>query len=473
MRKTIFRAKNARLLGVVLSATFVMAVAAPTSTAFASPLDSEGSGTANEQTSAGEVQDPSSLSSEAADPIKTQTPEVSPTTVEAPLPSVSITAPTISFGQTTAVSLQATNVPVDTALAAIVSVDGAVLKTVSLTSSGTAKLTLPKASIAAGDHRLSVSIVDAAAIATVLATAEGSLTVKQATTKIDASWTTDNGESVGGRVTTQLGTSPTGSVIFSLGGKTVGSAQLAKDGSFKGSFTLAQGLTSSHDLVASYVGDGNHSASTATAGVVVVCYGPCRWPESFQAFSDVSLQHKFHKEIAWMYCNGYSRGWSQGFELPLYKPSENLTRSAMAAFVYRLEAPKNYQAPSESPFADVNPGDPFYKEITWMWQRGLSRGYANQSGKPDFRPNNSLSREAMAAFMYRLEAPKGFKAPKKSPFADLTPKSKFYTEITWLHEAKLTTGSKTANGRKFLSKDSLSREAMAAFVYRLVENYRA
>ncbi|QIK63916.1 Ig-like domain repeat protein [Leucobacter viscericola] len=464
MRKTLPHAKNARLLGAILSAAFALSLAAPTSAAFAAPLRSEDTVVSPEQNTSEVAQDPAPQSSEVTE---------APQTAEAPEPSISSTNAPVVFGQKATISLQAANTPVGTVPAAVVSIDGMVISTVALNGTGAAKVTVAAATLNAGEHRVSVSLVDTAAASAVLATTESSLTVKPATTKVDASWVSDNGERVWGRVTAQFGTVPTGTVDFNFGGKTVGSAQLAKDGSFDGSFALPAGLTSSTGLIASYVGDSNHGVSTATAGVVVVCYGPCHWPQSFQAFADVSLQHKFHTEIAWMYCNGYSRGWSQGSGLPLYKPSENLTRSAMAAFVYRLEAPKNYQAPSESPFSDVNPGDPFYKEITWMWQQGLSKGYAEPSGKPSFRPNNSLSREAMAAFMYRLEAPKNFKAPKKSPFADLTPKSNFYTEITWLYEAKLTTGSKTPDGRKFLAKDSLSREAMAAFVYRLVENYRA
>ncbi|QIM19825.1 hypothetical protein G7066_12735 [Leucobacter coleopterorum] len=50
-------------------------------------------------------------------------------------------------------------------------------------------------------------------------------------------------------------------------------------------------------------------------------------------------------------------------------------------------------------FADVATGQKFSKEIAWMKESKLSTGYADGS----YRPKDDLSREAMAAFIYRLE----------------------------------------------------------------------
>ena len=190
-------------------------------------------------------------------------------------------------------------------------------------------------------------------------------------------------------------------------------------------------------------------------------------------FADVALTQKFYTEIDWMHCMKYSTGTLQATGKPLYKPMDELSREAMAAFMFRLEAPKNYTAPTVSPFADMKPGDKFYTEIVWMWEAKLSTGTAQVSGKPLFKPKESLSREAMAAFIYRLEAPKDYTAPKVSPMADMKPGMKFYTEISWMYSEELTTGNKVGNTTEFWPKDKLSREAMAAFIYRLVTDYRA
>ncbi|QIK63683.1 hypothetical protein G7068_11150 [Leucobacter viscericola] len=199
---------------------------------------------------------------------------------------------------------------------------------------------------------------------------------------------------------------------------------------------------------------------------------PCIKPRQIPVFADTPLSHKFYKEIDWMECMKYSTGWRQPSGKPLYKPQNNLERQAMAAFIYRMEAPKNYKAPKVSPFADVKPGDSFYKEIAWMYESKLSTGYREAAGKPTFRPHASLTREAMAAFIYRLEAPKNYTAPKVSPMADMKPGMSFYKEISWMYSEKLSTGNRVGATKEYWPKDDLSRQAMAAFIYRLVLDYR-
>ena len=186
-------------------------------------------------------------------------------------------------------------------------------------------------------------------------------------------------------------------------------------------------------------------------------------PNSY--FPDVQQGHKFFKEIEWM---GES-GLSTGVRTPsgkLYRPKAEVTREAMAAFLYRLEK-ANYKGPATSPFADMKPGDKFYNEISWMYETGLSTGIKQPSGKPIYAPKENVSREAMAAFIYRLQDAK-YSAPKASPFADMKFGDKFYREITWMYDQKLSTGIKQPSGKpKYAPKDRVSREAMAAFIYRM------
>ena len=183
--------------------------------------------------------------------------------------------------------------------------------------------------------------------------------------------------------------------------------------------------------------------------------------------------HKFFRQIDWLKCSGYTTGIATSAGLT-YAPQQALTREAMAAMLYRLEAPKGFTAPKTSPFADVRPSDKFYREIAWMHATGLSTGVKNPAGgKPSYQPKAKLSREAMAAFIYRLEAPKGFTAPAVSPVADLKRGDRFYTEVSWLVTEGLSTGIKVGSGKpEFRSKAALTREAMAAFLYRLATDYR-
>lgn len=119
-------------------------------------------------------------------------------------------------------------------------------------------------------------------------------------------------------------------------------------------------------------------------------------------FKDVNPGDKFYNEIAWMYDTKLSTGIKQPTGKPIYAPKDNVSREAMAAFIYRLKD-ANYQAPTSSPFADMNQGDKFYREITWMHHTKLSTGVKQPSGKPKYLPKDRVTREAMAAFIYRLK----------------------------------------------------------------------
>lgn len=190
-------------------------------------------------------------------------------------------------------------------------------------------------------------------------------------------------------------------------------------------------------------------------------------------FGDVQANAKFSREIDWMHCMGLSTGTKQPAGKSFYAPKQSLSREAMAAFMYRLEAPKNYTAPASSPFADVKPGDKFYTEISWMYQARLSTGTQQATGRPLYAPKQNLSREAMAAFMYRLEAPKNYSPPRVSPFSDVKSHDKFSKEMMWMSTSGLSRGTKQLIGKPvYAPKEALSREAMAAFVYRLVNDYR-
>ena len=66
-------------------------------------------------------------------------------------------------------------------------------------------------------------------------------------------------------------------------------------------------------------------------------------------------------------------------------------------------------------FPDVPPGASFQVEIQWMADQGISTGYADGT----FRPTANVTRQAMAAFMYRFAGSPAFTPPVTSPFSDV------------------------------------------------------
>lgn len=184
-------------------------------------------------------------------------------------------------------------------------------------------------------------------------------------------------------------------------------------------------------------------------------------------FTDMKSGDKFYKEISWMYTSKLSTGTKQADGTVKYLPKENVTREAMAAFLFRQYAEAGYKAPAKSPFTDVKTSDKFYKEIAWMKDAKISTGTKQPNGTVKYLPKDSITREAMAAFMYRIDEGTKPATPKVSPFSDMKPGDKFFKEIAWMHSSGLSTGNKQPSGKPtYAPKSNVTREAMAAFLYR-------
>ena len=115
------------------------------------------------------------------------------------------------------------------------------------------------------------------------------------------------------------------------------------------------------------------------------------------------------------------------------------------------------------PFNDIS-GSGFRSDILWMYDSHLSTGWDDGT----YRPYQPISREAMAAFMYRLAGNPAFTPPTTSPFVDVPTSSLFYKQIAWLQAEGLANGWDDGTYRP---ASSISREAMAAFIYRYSGEY--
>ena len=110
-------------------------------------------------------------------------------------------------------------------------------------------------------------------------------------------------------------------------------------------------------------------------------------------------------------------------------------------------------------FKDVPNGSAFAEDIRWMTEKGITTGWPDGT----FRPLDTVRRDAMAAFLYRLAESPQHKPQNTSPFNDVSPSQQFYKEMTWLAGTKITTGWPDGTFRPL---DTVRRDAMAAFLYR-------
>lgn len=122
-------------------------------------------------------------------------------------------------------------------------------------------------------------------------------------------------------------------------------------------------------------------------------------------------------------------------------------------------------ATSYAGFDDVTDTHPFFKEISWMSQRGISRGWLIPSVGMEFRPYLPVARDAMAAFIFRWSGAELIYTPRPNPsFKDIPTNYQFYKEIDYIAVEGITTGYSDGTYRPH---NLVERGAMAAFLYRL------
>ena len=119
--------------------------------------------------------------------------------------------------------------------------------------------------------------------------------------------------------------------------------------------------------------------------------------------------------------------------------------------------------PEPPVFVDVQPGHLFYADIRWLADNGLSLG--TQVGEETyFHPTAPMSRQAMAAFLYRYAGDGWLPEEGARTFSDVGPDHQFYVAVEWMAETGLSTGYE---GGTFRPTAPVSRQAMAAFLHRL------
>ena len=162
---------------------------------------------------------------------------------------------------------------------------------------------------------------------------------------------------------------------------------------------------------------------------------------------------------------GIAGGWYESDGTRTFRPGVAASRDMMAAFFYRMAGSPAY-TPSGSPFADVTPETPFYKEILWLASQGITNGWAEANGTRTFRPTVAVNRDQVAAFVYRFAGSPAY-TPTAPPFVDISQQNAFYAEIAWLASNGISNGWAEPDGtRTFRPGLPVNRDQVAAFLYR-------
>ena len=114
------------------------------------------------------------------------------------------------------------------------------------------------------------------------------------------------------------------------------------------------------------------------------------------AFQDVRPGDWCYDAVRW----AFEAGLMNGTSATAFTPNTPTTRGQIVAILYRLEGSP---AMGANRFSDVAPGAYYAAAVSWASANGIVNGYSDGT----FRPNNLITREQLAAFLYRYASQKG------------------------------------------------------------------
>lgn len=164
----------------------------------------------------------------------------------------------------------------------------------------------------------------------------------------------------------------------------------------------------------------------------------------------------------------YEKGLMSGMDAAAFAPYANTTRAQIAVIFYRMEGSPAVEG--ENSFTDVvrDSGTAwFYDAVTWAQKNGIMGGYSNSS----FAPNDPITREQLAAIFYRYAQYKGYDTTQGGmairEFDDYESISDYAMgAMAWA----VNTGLVKGDSNLLYPKGTATRAELAALFHRFAEN---
>lgn len=182
---------------------------------------------------------------------------------------------------------------------------------------------------------------------------------------------------------------------------------------------------------------------------------------------DINPRVPHYAHMRWIIDTRISSPWVMPGQVREYRPQQSTQRDAMAAFLHRMAGHPHVTLPARSPFTDVRPTHPHYREIVWAYQQGITKGWVMKDGTRQFRPQLPIARDQMAAFLYRYAGEPATSSPTRPCFTDVSPRRTFAKEMCWMRSEGISTGWPDGSYRP---AEPVKRDAMAAFLHRYAES---
>lgn len=177
-------------------------------------------------------------------------------------------------------------------------------------------------------------------------------------------------------------------------------------------------------------------------------------------FADVSGSDWFYNDVRYV----YEKGIMDGTGIDRFSPNAPLTRAMIVTILYRMAGSPSVSGSSD--FTDVAAGKWFAKAVAWAAANGIVNGY----GSGLFGPNDPVTREQLAAILYRYAVYGGMTAvtleENLGGFADTAQLSAYAIQaMNWAVGQGLINGS----GSNLVPKAQATRAQVAAIIHRYLE----
>jgi hypothetical protein len=187
-----------------------------------------------------------------------------------------------------------------------------------------------------------------------------------------------------------------------------------------------------------------------------------RIEDKSKAFADVTAGAWYADAVRFV----SSRELFTGTTDSAFGPNMSMTRAMLVTVLSRLE---NEPAATNASFSDVG-ADTYYAEaVAWASANGIAEGV----GDGIFAPNAEITREQLAAMLYRYAVTQGLDVSARgdiSSFPDENTVSAWAGEaLSWTVGSGIITGRSNIAGTELAPKGTATRAEVAAMIERLIE----
>jgi hypothetical protein len=235
---------------------------------------------------------------------------------------------------------------------------------------------------------------------------------------------------------------------------------IAKTAYISGNLRFAYGIT--EQQYADQSAQGKRLASNIAT--ITVVHGTKAEEPWVNPFRDVTESDWFYDDVRFANQNGLFNG----VEKDLFAPEEPMTRGMLVTVLWRLDgetAPK-----TATTFTDVDVNAYYADAVAWAAESGVVNGI----GGNKFDPEGNVTREQIAAILFRYASLKGVDTAARAnlaTFPDAEKTSAYaHDALSWAVAAELVKGTKEGSTIYLDPQGSATRAQVAAILSRYAQN---